>query len=67
MADRLHQIDLCPDCDGLRAVRLDRVDGIGSITLDDGIQPYHYKGPVTVYLGPAPGPCPNSEEVARHG
>ncbi|MFC8465992.1 hypothetical protein [Streptomyces sp. NPDC057250] len=59
MADCVHHIDLCPDCDGLRTTRLDRVPGITSVTLDGQPAALRPRGPVTVYLGPVPGPCPN--------
>ncbi|MGW7688832.1 hypothetical protein ACWGMA_08050 [Streptomyces asiaticus] len=53
MDDCIHQIDLCPTCDGLVAIRLDRVEGISSIDLGDGIG----RTNVAVYFGPAPEPC----------
>ncbi|MEW2568330.1 hypothetical protein [Streptomyces sp. NPDC047070] len=59
MSDCKHQIDLCPDCDGLRVTRLDRIEGITSIRIDGppGLSGMTLKNPV-VYGGPV-RPCPN--------
>lgn len=68
MADCIHQLDLCPACDGLRVVQLDRIEGISSVTLDaPGVSSISVRGPVRVWGGPVPGPCPNtaSEETNR--
>ncbi|WP_329368743.1 hypothetical protein OG896_24585 [Streptomyces sp. NBC_00669] len=62
MADCLHRIDLCPDCDGLSTVTLNRVPGISSISIDGatGTSSLRFTGPTAVYIGPAgPEPCPN--------
>ncbi|MFF4391450.1 hypothetical protein ACFY0G_32375 [Streptomyces sp. NPDC001552] len=67
MADSLHQIDLCPDCDGLRSVRLDRLPGVTSVTLHGDSPAISHTGPVAVYLGPTPGLCPNVKEEAGRG
>lgn len=63
MDDHRHTIDLCPDCEGLRTVRMDRLPGVTSITMtgDDGrVTPFN---PTAVYIGPVPGPCPNPKAV----
>lgn len=55
MADRLHRIDLCPDCDGPRTVTLNRVPGISSISIDGATGTSSLRN-----TGPAePEPCPN--------
>ncbi|MFD7963744.1 hypothetical protein ACFV5J_23370 [Streptomyces zaomyceticus] len=59
MADCVHHIDLCPDCQGLRTVRLDRPPGVTTVTLNGEPSALTPRGPATVYIGPAPGPCPN--------
>ncbi|MFH8577130.1 hypothetical protein [Streptomyces zaomyceticus] len=67
MADHVHHIDLCPDCQGLRAVRLDRLPGVTSVTLDGPPSALAPRGPATVYVGPVPGPCPNPTPEAPRG
>lgn len=67
MADCFHQIDLCPDCDGLRTVLLQRVPGVTSLTLSADSPAISYQGPASVYIGPAPGPCPNPPDGAARG
>ncbi|MGY5033546.1 hypothetical protein ACWC9U_22215 [Streptomyces sp. 900116325] len=57
MADCLHQIDLCPDCDGLRSVWLQRLPGVSCLTLNADSPAISYQGPAAVYIGPTPGPC----------
>ncbi|GAA2948279.1 hypothetical protein ACFPN0_15215 [Kitasatospora cinereorecta] len=68
MADCKHQIDLCPDCDGLQTVRLDRLPGVTNITVHglDGL-PISSGTPSSVYVGQVPGPCPNPKEVTGRG
>ncbi|MFF6801124.1 hypothetical protein [Streptomyces sp. NPDC012616] len=56
--DCTHQLDLCPDCDGLRVVRLERLPGIVDIRID-GDSAITHRGPAVVRIGRAPGPCPN--------
>ncbi|MGA5497710.1 hypothetical protein ACPCSP_25435 [Streptomyces cinereoruber] len=71
MADdtRLH-LDLCARCEAPVPTILRRVQGITSITIDPGdpsavsLTP---RGPVALYIGPAPGPCPNEPEEAGRG
>lgn len=53
----IHQIDLCPTCNGLRVTRLERVDGIESVTLDASL--FSFSGPAEVYIGPTAEACPN--------
>ncbi|MFD4314999.1 hypothetical protein [Streptomyces sp. NPDC058548] len=67
MADCVHRIDLCPECDGLRTVRLERLPGVSSIQLADDTSAIVARGPAAVYIGPVPGPCPNREEAAGRG
>ncbi|MEU2487046.1 hypothetical protein ABZ593_20860 [Streptomyces sp. NPDC012617] len=67
MADCLHQIDLCPDCDGLRTVRLNLLPGVSSIKLAGDSSAISYQGAAKVYIGPAPGPCPNTAKAADGG
>ncbi|MFG3046241.1 hypothetical protein ACGFZR_15095 [Streptomyces sp. NPDC048241] len=54
--DCIHEVSLCPSCDGLVAVRLDRVEGIQSLDFGDGRE----HTDVRVYFGPAPEPCPHT-------
>lgn len=54
----IHHLDLCPTCDGLRVVRLERIDGLESVTLNAG--PFSFSGPAEVYIGPATEPCPEA-------
>ena len=58
--DHVHQLDLCPTCDGLRVTRLDRLEGVESVTLDAG--PFSFSGPGEVYFGPLAEDCPAGEE-----
>lgn len=51
----VHQLDLCPTCSGLRVTRLDRLDGVESVTLDAGS--FGFSGPAEVYIGPVPEDC----------
>jgi hypothetical protein len=61
--DCIHRLDFCPTCDGLRVTRLERLDGVESVTLDAG--PFSFSGPAEVYIGPVKEPCPEaaSEET----
>ena len=54
--DCIHQIDLCPTCDGLRVTRLDRLRGVENVTMEAG--PFSFSGPAQIYIGPAPEDCP---------
>ncbi|MFF1965455.1 hypothetical protein ACFVW5_17940 [Streptomyces sp. NPDC058232] len=68
MADCLHQLDLCPDCDGLRTVTLHRLHGVTSVTLDSDSSTLSLKGPAHVSISPAdPGACPNAADGAGRG
>lgn len=68
MADHRHEIDLCPDCDGLRTVRMDRLRGVTGFTLNSTEGDEIASGyDVKVYVGPVPGPCPNVGEAADGG
>jgi hypothetical protein len=62
VADCIHHLDICPDCAGLRVVQLDRLEGVTSVALDG--RPLGSGGEVKVYIGPAPGPCPNPSDQA---
>jgi hypothetical protein len=57
--DCIHHLDLCPTCDGLRVTRLDRLDGVKSISLDAG--PFNFSGPAEVFIGPTPTVCPAAD------
>jgi hypothetical protein len=59
MADCIHQLDICPDCQGLRVTRLNRLEGVPNVTLDAG--PFSFSGPAEVYTGPVPEACDNDE------
>lgn len=53
LPDCHHHVELCAECGGLLATRLNRVHGVTSIALDDGPT-----RPVTaVYVGRLPEPC----------
>lgn len=56
MADCIHHLDLCPDCAGLRVVRLERLEGVSNVRFDAGS--FSFSGEAEVYVGPAPEPCP---------
>lgn len=58
MAECLHAIDLCPDCDGLRVAKATRfeatdvrMNGLDGVIIS--------RGPATITLTQLPGPCPN--------
>lgn len=53
MDDCIHEINLCPDCDGLVATRFQHLGGVATVDLGFGTG----LTDVTVYIGPAPGPC----------
>ncbi|HEY9371873.1 hypothetical protein [Streptomyces sp.] len=53
--DCIHHLDLCPACDGLRVTRMERLDGVESVTLDAG--PFSFSGPAEVYIGPVAEDC----------
>jgi hypothetical protein len=57
--DCIHQLDLCPTCQGLRVTQLDRLHGITGVTLDAG--PLSFSGPAEVYIGPIAETCPAEE------
>lgn len=57
--DCIHQLDLCPTCQGLRVTRLDRLEGVTSVTFDAG--PLSFSGPAEVYIGPIAEECPTEE------
>jgi hypothetical protein len=61
MSDRpdcIHQLDLCPTCDGLRVTRFDRLDGVENVTLDAG--PFSFSGGAEMYIGPIAEACPDA-------
>ncbi|MFF0092691.1 hypothetical protein ACFYSF_22395 [Streptomyces canus] len=64
MPDCKHDLDLCPDCGGLRVIEMTRLD-VTDIRLDGPAGSFTPLGPATVHIGPAPGPCPNvsTEEI----
>ncbi|MCX4550595.1 MULTISPECIES: hypothetical protein [unclassified Streptomyces] len=60
MAERLHHVDLCQDCGGLRTAVLEGIDVTGfKITYADGSA--LSSGPARIYVGPAEEPCPQKE------
>ena len=58
MAECLHAIDLCPDCDGLRVVKATRFEAT-DVRLNGPGGAIISRGPATVTLSQIPGPCPN--------
>jgi hypothetical protein len=66
---RAHDVDICPDCDGVRAHRWQRVDGVASISLRVGLTrftgtlagPFGTGGIAELFVS-APDPC---DEEAR--
>lgn len=54
--DCIHELDLCPTCQGLRVTRMERLDGAALVEFNAG--PFSYSGPVDLYIGPTPEPCP---------
>jgi hypothetical protein len=67
--DQVHQLDLCPGCEGLRVATLDRLPGVLDVTLNGPGGRVIYSGPAVVHVGPAPDTCPTAEhqEGERHG
>jgi hypothetical protein len=63
-ADCLHQLDLCPDCDGLRVTELNLLPGVSSLQLGDDSGAVVRHAGVRVYVGPPPGRCPNPKAEA---
>lgn len=59
MTDCIHHLDLCPDCHGLRVTRMDRLEGVTSISIDG---PLKFSGEAKVYIGPVPEPCDNPQQ-----
>lgn len=59
--DCIHHLDLCPTCNGLRVTRMDRLDGVESVTLDAG--PFSFSGPAEVYIGPVADECPSEGKL----
>lgn len=59
MDDHLNRLDLCPDCDGLRVMRLDRIMDVVDVRIHAPQTGLKFKGRATVYMGPVAGPCPN--------
>lgn len=53
MADHT-QIDLCPDCDGLRVTEL---TSLGTVDITLNADTFSFSGPAELYIGPTPGPC----------
>lgn len=60
--DCIHQLDLCPTCQGLRVTRLDRLEGVTSVSLDAG--PFSFSGEARVYIGPGAEDCATKPEEA---
>lgn len=58
MADCLHAIDLCPDCDGLRVVKAVRFEAT-DVRMTGPAGPIKGRGPATVTISQLPEPCPN--------
>lgn len=58
MAECLHAIDLCPDCDGLRVVNATRFEAT-DVRFEGNGGSLVPRGPVTITLSPLPEPCPN--------
>ncbi|MGC4947715.1 hypothetical protein ACLQ2N_16155 [Streptomyces sp. DT224] len=60
MPERLHHVDLCPDCGGLRASVAEGIDVVGfKVTYVDGST--MTAGPGRIYVGPVEEPCPRKE------
>jgi hypothetical protein len=59
--DCIHQLDLCPTCEGPRVTRLDRIPGVDHISIEYG-DGTTYNGPAAVYIGPVPEDCPTPPE-----
>lgn len=57
MADCIHHLNICPDCGGLEAIRLDEVPGISDVAVTGDGGRFTLAGVVTVYAGPASTPC----------
>jgi hypothetical protein len=67
VAERVHRLDLCTDCDGLRITEGTRFQ-VTDVRLDGPAGPIVTHGPATVELTPLDRePCPNSGEGAGHG
>lgn len=70
MSDRpdcIHHLDLCPTCDGLRVTRLERIEGVTSISVDaEGA--YLFDGALALggvtdlYMGPVAEDCAKKVE-----
>jgi hypothetical protein len=58
-SDCIHQLALCPTCQGLRITQLDWIEGTTNVTLDAG--PLSFNGPAEVYIGPVAEHCPTEE------
>ncbi|MFD3848174.1 hypothetical protein ACFWVB_20075 [Streptomyces microflavus] len=65
MDDTRHSIDLCPDCHGLRTVRMDRLHGVTGIRMTDDTGQVTVSTPAAIYIGPAPEPCPHPRTAGR--
>lgn len=57
--DCIHQLDLCPTCQGLRITQLDRLQGVTNVIFEAG--PDSFSGPAEVYIGPVAENCPAEE------
>lgn len=65
MAEHVHRIGLCPDCDGLSVVKGTRLQAT-DVTLTGPHGPIVSRGPATITLFPADPPaCPNREGARR--
>ncbi|MFC5076136.1 hypothetical protein ACFPN0_32170 [Kitasatospora cinereorecta] len=58
MADCKHQIDLCPDCDGLQTVRLDRLPASRTSPCTAWTVCPILRYPSSVYVGQVPARAP---------
>lgn len=66
--DHVHQLDLCPGCEGLRVTRLDRLPGLVDLTVHGPGGAVISSGPAVVHICPVPETCPTPvEEVAGRG
>lgn len=58
----IHHLDLCPTCDGLRVTRLERIDGVTSISVEVETT-YSFDGTLILggvtdlYVGPVAEDC----------
>lgn len=58
MAEDLHALDMCPDCNGLRVVKAARFEAT-DVRMNGSDGRIIGVGPATITLTQLPGPCPN--------